>query len=192
MVSSSFSKYCMELSVLLEIGWLFPSNSFSVALSPYSPSETPVVRIIVCLTQRSLKTILISFNSFFFLLFCFSDFHYSVFSWLIHSSVSFNQLTIHPSSVCFHLFIVLFPSVWFFIFSNSLWIMFNFSLCIHFFFFWEKNGSSSWSLFWTPSQVDCLRSLYLVLLGFYLVLMWNMFLCHFIFPKLLFVSLCIW
>ena len=85
------------------------------------------------------ETVLISFHSFFFILFHGSEFHHSVFQVTYLSSASV-ILLLFPSNVFFISVIVLFISVCLF-FNCSRSLLHLLDLCIHFFF------PRSWMIF---------------------------------------------
>ena len=108
---SSLGRAYLGLSLSPGLGHLFPllgwgslqlimsSNMFSAPFSLFSPSGIHKMQMLVCLMwfQRCLSLFPFIFILFFYILFCGSDFHHSVFQitylffclLLIHSSVLF-------------------------------------------------------------------------------------------------------
>ena len=117
----------------------------SFLLGPYN-------RMLVCLvmSQRSLRPFLISLHSFYFILSCGSDVHFSVFQ-LTHSffCLSYSALDFFLVSFSFHLLSILLT---FCLFVKHF--LYPLGLCLHS-FFWDFE-SFLLLLLWILSQVDCL------------------------------------
>ena len=151
-------------------------SALDIFLTPFSPSSgTPIMQILayLMLSQRSLK--LFSLNLFFFLLYWWSDIHYSVFETLVHSLSP--SLLFIPSSEFFISVIVLLSPDWFFIiFSNFL---LKFSLCSSILSLIQLGFLIL--LLWILYLVNCLF-LFISFLGlFSCSFNWDRFLCLFIF-----------
>lgn len=160
----------------------FPTSRSLFAF--WDPSNMNASTLDVVLKSLKLSSFLKSLCSFFYSAWMISITLSS--SLLIHFSVSSN-LHFIPFSVFFIWFILFFSSAWFFfIFYNYL---LNISLCL------TIHDLSSLSIF----MIVILNSLFSRLLisislsssGIF-PFVWNIFLCHFMSPNLLFLFVCVW